>query len=294
MPHDLLLDETILLSAMALGFLGFVFADQMMNPKPIESLEINTNIGSLMSYMLIVTVTIAGYFLANLLVLAGGARLYPTGAPTYYIALFPLASLLCGAILGYAAILRATDAGKSRLFACLGLIPIANLVLLSAEPKQSANRPDYVPSNKFLRIFIGLSAAILMSSIRVGSERVYSEFAETKEADRVPTTAQVETAIRNNLAPLLKELPKRLDEVTILQAVDIRSDIKELSWKYAYEDGRVSDAELQQFAETDLKPKLLKSVCADPIVELGWTLRYQYRRPNLRLAAQYTITADDC
>lgn len=222
---------------------------------------------------------------ATSLFLIGAFKLFENGAPETYFWAVPALFAAAGAMYSYAAIQRARDAGRTRRFALLGIVPIGNLWLLFSPPKAAPERPPYVPSSGSIRIVIGLCALVAIAATRMFDQYGSQKLLELQIADRVEKQVAAQNA----------NLPNQLDEITILQAVDTDINKKEIVYRYTLTGSNIDSKNVQSWLTTTMKPKTAKTICQDPIVsQFGWIVRYRYWDTASNLVAEIYISKSDC
>ncbi len=276
--------DGIIYLALFLGFFGHAAYENSTKAGPLAQEPINSNAGSIMMYLvwlaaIAVGTTLAVGVLIWLMIHFGGAT------DALYMWTVGAIFALCGALFNRAAIYRARDAGRSRGFALLAIIPFANLWLMFASPKVASERPPYVPAATALRFVIGFAA--------------FAAIAGTRALDTVGTdpfiNSQVARKVVENVAVSNADLPKQLDEITILQAAEANTATKEIVYRYTLTSDDLDPERLQNWLDTKMKPNTLKELCEDPaITDFGWNVVYRYWDKGTRLVGEARVSSRDC
>lgn len=285
MNIDYLVSQPALFAALYAGYIVSVFWTMVKERDTKAPYPVISNNGSIMTYslrfsLLSIILTVGSVALAVL------ALRWPGGiVPDWFFLSYPALFSLGGIALAQIAMLRANDAGKSRAFAFLGLIPIANLFLWLANPVQSPSRPAYTPVNKPIRFVIGfvavLSIAVINTMIDRYSLEIEEEFAFT--------------AIETNVAKENAKLPMQLDDVTILQSMTTDRMTREIAILYVVTDRDMSPASLQRHVNETVKPGMAENWCKDQaITEFGWHVDIQYETDLSTKLAETSIDLSDC
>lgn len=216
---DTIYDGLIYL-AIVIGFFAHALYENTTKTVPLAREPVTTNNGSIMMYVVWLAAIAVGTTAAILGLIWVMVR---QGSITETQYLWTIASIyaLAGALYNRAAIYRARDAGRSRGFALLAIVPIANLWVLFASPKAASERPGYTPAATPLRILVGLAAFVVIAGTRVFDTIGGELFVEKQVSDRV--VAEV--------AATYSDLPRQLDEITILQAAETDRRAKEIVYR---------------------------------------------------------------
>ncbi|WP_128292649.1 hypothetical protein [Afifella aestuarii] len=274
-----------LLTSLVIGFLVFIAYDTVKKTGPLDEEPITSNKGSIMIYMIwqagislvltfgatLLTIEIYGIFDGN-----------PPEAAFWSV---PAMFALAGVAYAYAALLRAKDAGRTRGFALLGIVPIANLWLIFASPKKAPERPAYVPAWRIVRIAIALVAVVISVGLRTLQD----------EASRMLFQAQVADRVEERVAIQNERLPKQLNEMTTLEEVNFDASQKEIVYRYSFASSDIDAASIQAWLANTMKPRVTPSTCQDPVVaEFGWVTRFRYLDADENLVAEMSISNEDC
>ncbi|MFS8183200.1 hypothetical protein ACMG4P_16800 [Pseudovibrio denitrificans] len=276
--------QSLFYLAFILGFFAHATYENSTKIGPLHKERITSNIGSTMMYI----VWLAAIIIGLMLTIYGLIQLTAhTGAMsnTQYFWVTGLIFALFGALSNRAAVYRARDAGRSRLFALLAIIPIANLWLVFASPKVASERPPYTPAAAPLRIFIGIAAFVMILAANILGEITAEVSFDAQVAEKVVAAVAAANA----------DLPKRLDNITILQIVEANRAKKEIVYRYTITTNDLDPKRFQNWLEKEMKPATLSGLCSDPAInKFGWSTAYRYWDEELRLIGETKVTGYDC
>ena len=274
-------------SALALvaGFLVCVGYEAIRKRRPLSEEVLTSNSGSVMSYLVWLAAINAALSLAMAAALIGSAAMFHNRAPAVVPWILPALFLAAGLAYGHASILRARDAGRSRWFVLLGLVPIGNFVLAFAPPKDEPGRPPYRPSSGWARVVIGLCAVAVVVASRPFDRFVAQTYLDMRVADRV----------RRDGPGRVVPLPQDLADTTTLQGIDTDGDTRMIIYRYRLA-GAVSDRErITAWVETAGKQAIGKSWCGDPVVaDVGWSVWSEYSDAAADLIARTFVSPTVC
>eukprot|EP00903_Cladosiphon_okamuranus_P001345 g1343.t1 len=194
-------------------------------------------------------------------------------------------SFLAGLAFGCAAKLRALDAGKNRLFALLGIIPIGNLFLMIFPPKEDPSRPPYWPSARPVRVLIGLAAiggfaALWPFNAAVGDYLV---------GDRLQTIAKRGDFTASAIPPQEIAPAVKADGFTVYR------NERGILYRFVLTHPGVDPDRLRNWLVEKMLPSATKLVCEQPLVaQAKWTIAYDYRDAADNLIANVSILPSDC
>ena len=93
----------------------------------------------------------------------------------------------------------------------------------------------------------------------------------------------------------MSELPKQIDQVTILQSVEIYEENTELAYEYVITSNVLDRNQFDQRMNTVINANALQSWCSETLVSsANWTIRYNYRLSSGALFGAFTIQRSDC
>jgi len=267
------------------GFLVFLLADRLKSREPLASQVVASNQGSIMMYIvwqaaiaIALSVGLALYFL---ILFRLEADPVPLAGASGVVAI----SLLAGLAFGFAAKLRALDAGRNRAFALLGIIPVGNLVLMFLSPKQDPARPPYWPSAKPVRILIGLAAiggfaALWPFNTAVGAYLVH---------ERLQTIAKRAVFTENAVPPADIAQSVKADGFTIYE------NERGILYRFVLAGPDVDPTRVRSWLVEKMLPNATKLVCEQPLVaQAKWTVAYDFRDSADNLIANVSILPGDC
>lgn len=285
MDVETIVSQPMLTAILCIGFLFYLTYRIASGTGPSSKDPIYSNNGSTMMY----AVWISG---ATLIMSAGSLFLstvalsaFTFSPPEWFFLSFPLLFAAGGGVLAHAAMLRAKDAGVSKGFAFIALIPLVNLVLLFATPAASPTRPAYRPKNRALRIIIGLFAIFLTGLIQVMLNRGVGDIESEFVTEEFVRDVEAQNA----------GLPKKLDEATILQSMSADPITKEMIVMFRITDPTLTSEILKSRVESSIRPKFIKSSCEDPAITIhGWKAVYRYQDTTGDLLVDSVVSREDC
>lgn len=126
---------------------------------PLKEEVITSNNGSQMMFAVWLAGIAIGLSAAISLTVLGAIKLFDGDPPDFYFWSQPVLAAVAGAAYSHAAILRAKDAGLSRVDVVITIIaPIFIFWLIFAKPKAAPERPPYIPASGPVWILIALCA----------------------------------------------------------------------------------------------------------------------------------------
>lgn len=277
--------EAVQWIAVVIGFVMFLLADLRRNPAPLASDPVTSNHGSIMMYVvwqaaiaITLSVGLAVYLWALFRLSENPVPLAGTGG-------LAVLSALAGIAFGCAAKLRARDAGQSRGVALLGIIPVANLVLMFLPPKKAPERSAYRPASKGARILVGLAALAGFAALWPFNALVSSHLVGT----RLDTIAGRPVFTEHALPPQDVSGPARAD------GFEISRTEKAILYRFTLPGTEVDADKVKGWLVERMLPETEASICRQPLVsDAGWTVSYEYRDEGGALVANVFVLPGDC
>ena len=252
MTDALLRNEGVQLVLVAVGFVLCLGLDAWRNSGALNRQPVTSNAGSRMNYLIWQAAIAVAYYVLLVLFALSVIKLFRGATPPPYYLILAVISLLAGAAFGFAALLRAKDAGFGRKGALLGITPLTNIALIFAPPRDDPERPPYVPANQVVRIGIALCAVALFFALIPVRQVARNMLIDTNLAD-----ISASGVVKHGSPPLPETLAEETKFVKIYNA--------EWGITYRYEvSGPELDADrISAFVTETLKPQLQKRWCVD-------------------------------
>ncbi|WP_269582830.1 hypothetical protein [Roseibium sp. Sym1] len=277
--------EAVQWIALVTGFLMFLVADLRRNRVPLASEPVTTNQGSIMMYIVWQAVIAIALSVVLAVYLGILFRLSEEPVPLAGTGGLALLSGLAGIAFGCAAKLRARDAGQGRGVALLGIIPLANLVLMVLPPKKTPERPPYRPEARPARILIGLAAIAGFAALWPFNALV----SDYLVAARLQTIAG-RSAFTEHAYP-----PADVSEPAQANGFGVSRDEKGIQYRFILPGAQADADKLKDWIVDTMLPETQEAVCRQTLVtEAGWTISYEYRGEDGNLIANVFVLPGDC
>lgn len=275
--------EGVAILGIYLGFACHAFYEKYGKSTPLEEEVITDNNGSVMIYSLRIFGACSLMFILSIFMFYGivSGSILENSISVVTLLFFGLG----GALFHQAAIARAKDAGKSRGFALLAVVPLANLALFVTKPKESPTRPPYNPENGAMRLVVGLAALIGVGALQAFDDKIIENIA----------SSYVDNKIANDFSEAFSDLPRRLDSLTVLESLEIYKNRKKAYLNYRIELSEYDKDRLVSFIHKEIGPNFYSSDCSDgAIIEFGWTMIYRYIDQNNKLITDVEVDKSSC
>lgn len=271
-----------------IGYLVVLGLDAVLRKKPLNAGPITTNRGSVMTYAVWQMLIVVLLTLVVLYSWAAGKSSLGTNPPAVLASAYPAAFLLAGAASGVIAAWRARDAGRGRLYALLGVIPIGNLILMFTPPKEDPARPEYrlkalLPRGAVIVVALGVTWQLL----DLLSFRIMHSVLETTAAATVDEGVFTRFAVP----------PTDLAPQTTFSGAEADEDMgrKYLAFVYILTGEGIDRGKVQAWLDDTMRPQTMAAICRDPIIEeKAWYISYEYADPDDISIASTTISRRDC
>lgn len=285
MNVEQMVSQVSLFGSLFAGFIAYTAYKIIRGTGPDSKDIINSNVGSIMMYCIFIAI-ISYFIIFGEFVLAFIWAFYlSSSSAEWYFLFYPLWYAVGGCLFAHVSMLRTKDAGKSKGFAFIGIVPIASFFLFFASPVTSPARPAYVPKDCSLRVAIGVFALLMISSLE------YLTDLGVDYLEREGSTMQIVRSIEVQNA----DLPQEIDETTIIQSISADSSRKDIVLVYRITDASLTSEEVRSFLESSLRPQFVKDSCADPaITDYGWKMVVRYEDMSGGILAESTISRGDC
>lgn len=253
---------------------------------PLKGETITSNGGSRMMFAVWLAGIAFGLSAAISLSVLGAIKLFDGNPPDFFFWSQPVLAAVAGAAYSHAAILRAKDAGRSRVDVVITIIvPVFILWLIFARPKEAPERPPYVPASDPARVAIALCAVAAFVSVDYLAPPVAQKLATMGMAERI------KQGDFKHDAPL----PAELAETSVFQGIEPDVVEKVIYYQYGISGPGIDRDRIRSWLEETLKPDLANHWCQERLIaDRGWTIWYEYRDPDDRLVASTHVSRGDC
>jgi|GEM_PF-2678821 len=256
------------------GLFGYAAYDNWRKKGPLAEETITSNTGSIMMYIVwLACISVAGSLAVALVKTVAILWFAPEQGLRIYLFGASVLVFLFGALYARVNLMRAKDAGKSRGFALLGLVPLANFWLMFAPPKPAPERPPYVPRAVWARVAIGLIAAAVVYSRDYFSDYVNVQLVAVRAGEHAGQAVFTEHA-----AP-----PQAIAGKADLWSTKTYPGDRMVVYSYVLSGPSIDRERLETWVKDTMTPETAKLWCKDPwVAKRDWNIWYEYydREPD--------------